>query len=141
MFKPTTKFLIVDDFGTMRKIVKKALSDLGYVNSVEAVDGANAYQLLQEHAKTPEPFDFVISDWNMPNMAGIDLLKKCRTEEPFKKIPFMLVTAESEQSQILEAVKAGVTDYVVKPFSPAMLKAKLENAYKKTASNAPTKAA
>ena len=141
MFKPTTKFLIVDDFGTMRKIVKKALSDLGYVNSVEAVDGQNAYQLLLDHAKTPEPFDFVISDWNMPNMAGIDLLKKCREEDPFKKIPFMLVTAESEQSQILEAVKAGVTDYVIKPFSPAMLKTKLENAYRKVSPTSSTKAA
>lgn len=141
MFKPTTKFLIVDDFGTMRKIVKKALLDLGYANSVEAVDGLNAYQLLQEHLKTPEPFDFIISDWNMPNMAGIELLKKCRSEESFKKMPFMLVTAESEQAQILEAVKAGVTDYVIKPFSPAMLKTKLENAYKKVNAQAPTKAA
>lgn len=131
MFKPTTKFLIVDDFGTMRKIVKKALTDLGYVNAVEAVDGVNAYQLLVEHSAAGEPFDFVISDWNMPNMLGIDLLKKCRSEEPFKSIPFMLVTAESEQAQILEAAKVGVTDYVIKPFSPAMLKAKLENAYKK----------
>lgn len=131
MFKPTTKFLIVDDFGTMRKIVKKALTDLGYNNSVEAVDGAEAYKLLQEHAKAGQPFEFVISDWNMPNMLGIDLLKKCRSEDPFKTIPFMLVTAESEQSQILEAAKVGVTDYVIKPFSPAMLKSKLENAYKK----------
>lgn len=136
MFKPTTKFLIVDDFGTMRKIVKKALTDLGYGNSVEAVDGLNAYQLLVEAAKAGEPFDFVISDWNMPNMLGIDLLKKCRAEEPFKNLPFMLVTAESEQSQILEAAKAGVTDYVIKPFSPAMLKSKLENAYKKVTPSA-----
>lgn len=123
--------MIVDDFGTMRKIVKKALTDLGYTNSVEAVDGAEAYKLLQEHAQAGQPFEFVISDWNMPNMLGIDLLKKCRGEDPFKTIPFMLVTAESEQSQILEAAKVGVTDYVIKPFSPAMLKAKLENAYKK----------
>ncbi|MBY0553322.1 response regulator [bacterium] len=136
MFKPTTKFLIVDDFGTMRKIVKKALTDLGYGNSVEAVDGLNAYQLLVEHAKSGEPFDFVISDWNMPNMLGIELLKKCRSEDPFKNLPFMLVTAESEQSQILEAAKAGVTDYVIKPFSPAMLKSKLENAYKKVNTSA-----
>lgn len=136
MFKPTTKFLIVDDFGTMRKIVKKALTDLGYGNSVEAVDGLNAYQLLVEHAKSGEPFDFVISDWNMPNMLGIELLKKCRSEDTFKNLPFVLVTAESEQSQILEAAKAGVTDYVIKPFSPAMLKSKLENAYKKVNTSA-----
>lgn len=72
----------------------------------------------------------------MPNMLGIDLLKKCRSEDPFKTLPFMLVTAESEQSQILEAAKAGVTDYVIKPFSPAMLKSKLENAYKKVTPSA-----
>ena len=138
MFKPTTKFLIADDFGTMRKILKKALADVGYTNTVEAIDGANAYQLLVEHSKTDAPIDFIISDWNMPNMLGIELLKRCRAEATFKHLPFMLVTAESEQAQIIEAVKAGVTDYVVKPFSPAMIKAKLEHAYKKV--NATTQA-
>ena len=101
MFKPATKFLVVDDFSNMRKIIKKVLTDLGYANTVEAVDGQSAYQLLVEHSKTREPFEFIIADWNMPNMSGLDLLKKCRNEEPFKKIPFMMVTAESEQTQIL----------------------------------------
>lgn len=132
MYNPTTKFLIVDDFSTSRKIVKNALSDMGYPNSAEAVDGVEAYQLLVEHAETGAPFDFVISDWNMPNMLGIDLLKKLRAENKFKEIPFILLTVESEQSQILEALKAGVTDYIVKPFTPDGLKTKLEIAYKKT---------
>lgn len=141
MFKPTTKFLIVDDFGTMRKIIKKTLSDLGYVNMVEAVDGHNAYQVLQEHAKTTEPIEFIISDWNMPNMPGIDLLKKCRSEAEFRTLPFLLVTAESEQAQIIEAAKAGVTDYVVKPFTPATLKLKLENSFKRVSRNNGSQAA
>ncbi len=131
MFKETTKFLVVDDFSNMRKIIKKVLSDLGYHNIVEAVDGHNAFQLMAEAAKQSEPFEFIIADWNMPNMSGLDLLKKCRTEEPFRKIPFMMVTAESEQTQILEALKVGVTEYVIKPFSAAKLKEKLESSYKK----------
>jgi two-component system chemotaxis response regulator CheY len=136
MFKTNTKFLIVDNFGTMRKIVKKALADLGYANSFEATDGLNAYQLFAEHSKSGDPFEFVISDWNMPNMSGIDLLKKCRSEDQFKTLPFMLVTAQSEQTQILEAAKAGVTEYVIKPFSREMLESKLESAYKKVSSTA-----
>lgn len=131
MFKATTKFLVVDDFSNMRKIIKKVLSDLGYTNAVEAVDGQNAYQLMVESSKTSAPFEFVIADWNMPNMSGLELLKRCRNEEPFKKIPFMMVTAESEQTQILEALKVGVTEYVIKPFSPVKLKEKLESSYKK----------
>lgn len=131
MFKESTKFLVVDDFSNMRKIIKKVLSDLGYHNAVEAVDGQNAYQLMVESAKGNDPFEFIIADWNMPNMSGLELLKKCRTEDPFKKIPFMMVTAESEQTQILEALKVGVTEYVIKPFSAAKLKEKLESSYKK----------
>lgn len=131
MFKETTKFLVVDDFSNMRKIIKKVLSDLGYHNVVEAVDGHNAYQLMTDAVKASEPFEFIIADWNMPNMSGLELLKKCRTEEPFRKIPFMMVTAESEQTQILEALKVGVTEYVIKPFSAVKLKEKLESSYKK----------
>jgi two-component system, chemotaxis family, chemotaxis protein CheY len=136
MFKTTTKFLIVDNFGTMRKLVKKSLADLGYANSFEATDGLNAYQLLAEHSKSGEPFEFVISDWNMPNMSGIELLKKCRSEDQLKTLPFMLITAESEQLQILEAAKAGVTEYVIKPFSREMLESKLQSSYKKVSSAA-----
>ena len=122
MFKPTTFFLIVDDFQTSRKIVKNALADMGFQNSIEAVDGVEAYQILVEKSKTDTPIEFIISDWNMPNMLGIDLLKKCRAEKEFKDLPFMLITVESEPTQILEAGEAGVTEYIIKPFTNDILK-------------------
>lgn len=138
MFKPGTKFLIVDDFATMRKIIKKVIADLGYDNAVEAVDGVEAYKLLIEHSTSKEPFEYVIADWNMPNMSGLELLKKCRSEEAFKKIPIMFVTAEGEQAQILEAIKEGVTEYVVKPFTSEKIKEKLESSFKKLGPNPKT---
>lgn len=131
MFKANTKFLIVDDYLSMRKIVKKTLSDIGYNNVVEASDGNNAYEKLVENANTDEPIEFIICDWNMPKMLGIDFLKKCRAEKAYEVIPFVLITAENDQSKIVEAVRAGVTDYVIKPFTPALLKAKFEVYYKK----------
>ena len=129
MFKLTTKFLIVDDFSNMRKIIKKILRDVGYVNALEAADGYQAYQLLVEYSKTSLPIEFVIADWNMPTMSGIELLKKCREEATFKTIPFMFVTAEGEQKQISKALLTGATEYVVKPFSPAQLKEKLVSSF------------
>ena len=131
MFNPNTKFLVADDFSTMRKIVKKVLDELGYKNVVEAVDGKNALDVINESFKAGQPVEFIISDWNMPNMQGIDLLKACKADANFKSLPFMLVTAESEQAQILEAAKAGVSDYVVKPFNSATLKAKMERVWAK----------
>jgi two-component system, chemotaxis family, chemotaxis protein CheY len=141
MFNPNTKFLVVDDFATMRKIVKKVLDELGYKNVVEAVDGKNALDILNEHKANNMPFEFVISDWNMPNMQGIDLLKACRADASLKSLPFMLVTAESEQSQIIDAAKAGVSEYVIKPFNGATLKAKIERVYQKVTAAAEKKAA
>ncbi len=140
MFHPNTKFLVVDDFATMRKIVKKVLDELGYKNVVEAVDGKNALDILKEHQSNNSPFEFVISDWNMPNMQGIDLLKACRLDPVLKTLPFMLVTAESEQSQIIEAAKAGVSEYVIKPFNGATLKTKIERVYQKVTANSEKKA-
>jgi len=131
MFNPNTKFLVADDFSTMRKIVKKVLDELGYKNVVEAVDGKNALEVINESLKSGQPIEFVISDWNMPNMQGIDLLRACKADPNFKSLPFMLVTAESEQAQILEAAKAGVSEYVIKPFNAATLKAKIERVYAK----------
>ncbi len=127
----TTKFLIVDDVSTMRKIIKNILGDLGYTNLVEAVDGVNALEILNQNLKTDAPVQFIISDWNLPNMMGIDLLKQCKKTPEFKAPPFVLVTAESEQHQILESVKAGISDYIVKPFSFNKIKEKLEKVYKK----------
>lgn len=131
MFSPDTKFLVVDDFATMRKIIKKVLAELGYTQIEEADDGKPALELLQSHHASGKPFGFVISDWNMPGMTGIDLLKSCKEVPHLKDLPFMLVTAESEQKNIIEAAKAGVSDYVVKPFNAQTLKAKLERVYNK----------
>ena len=133
MFAPDTKFLVVDDFATMRKIVKKVLFELGYKNIEEAEDGKPAFELLQKAAADGAPFQFVISDWNMPGMTGIDLLKSTRADANLKHLPFILVTAESEQSNIVQAAQAGVSDYVVKPFNSETLKGKLLNVWNKTA--------
>ena len=132
MFKTTTRFLIVDDFSSMRKVLKKALFDLGYENVIEAADGAKAYELLEKYSGANEPVEVILSDWNMPNMMGIDLLKKCKADSRYKSIPFMMITAESEKSLIIEAMQAGVSDYVIKPFSPSILKGKLEAVYKRS---------
>jgi two-component system chemotaxis response regulator CheY len=128
MFGPETKVLVVDDMSTMRKIVSKALQGFGMKNIKEASDGVDAWAKME--AEQP-PFELIISDWNMPNMTGIDLLKKVRADARFAKIPFILLTAESEASQVKEAVVAGVTNYIVKPFTPETLKAKLEATYQK----------
>lgn len=130
MFNPKSKVLVVDDMSTMRKIVSKILKELEFSDISEAVDGNDAWEKVK--AANP-PFDLIISDWNMPNCSGLDLLKKVRAEEKLKKIPFLLVTAEAEQSQVAEAVQSGVDQYVVKPFTKESLKAKLELTYKKVA--------
>lgn len=132
MFNTNTKFLVVDDFATMRKIVKKVLDELGFKNVMEAVDGKNAFEILKDQDAKNDPIQFVISDWNMPHLTGIDLLKACKADQKFNNLPFMLVTAESEQSQIIEAAKAGVSEYVIKPFNAATLKVKIEKVFNKT---------
>ncbi len=129
MFPSDTHFLVVDDFSTMRKIIKKVLSELGYANIEEADDGKTALPMIQAAAAGPNPFQFIISDWNMPGMQGIDLLKAVKADPKLKELPFMLVTAESEQKNIIEAAQAGVSDYIVKPFNAQTLKAKLEKVY------------
>ncbi len=131
MFPPETRILVIDDFATMRKIIKKTLTELGYSKIDEADDGATALPMIKEALTKNEPYGFIISDWNMPKMQGIDLLKACKADPNLKSMPFMLVTAESEQKQILEAAKAGVSDYVVKPFNAATLKTKMENVHRK----------
>lgn len=118
------RVLVVDDMMTMRKIVSKACRDAGATEVIEAADGALAWTKVMESEKAP--FDMIISDWNMPNATGIDLLKRVRADGRFKHLPFILVTAESEAPQIAEALKAGADNYVVKPFSPAILKTKIE---------------
>lgn len=128
MFDLKTRVLIVDDMSTMRKIVMKVCKELGFTDLQEAADGAQAFEVI---TNSNPPIGLIISDWNMPNCTGLDLLKRVRGDSRFKKLPFILVTAEAEQHQILEAVKAGVDQYVVKPFNQETLKVKLELAHKK----------
>lgn len=115
------RFLVVDDFSTMRRIVKNFLNDLGYTNVTEADDGNTALPIL----KTGN-VDFLVTDWNMPGMPGLDLLKAVRADPALAKLPVLLVTAEAKREQIVEAAQAGVNGYVVKPFTAATLKEKIE---------------
>ena len=115
------KFLVVDDFSTMRRIVKNLLHDLGYPNVTEADDGKTALPMLQAGG-----FDFLISDWNMPGMSGLDLIKAVRSDEKLKKMPVLMLTAEAKREQIIEAAQAGVNGYVIKPFTAETLKEKLD---------------
>ncbi|RYZ71045.1 MAG: response regulator [Proteobacteria bacterium] len=131
MFNPNTRILIVDDMMTMRKLVAKSLKELGFSDLTEATDGANAWEKV---AGASPPFGLIISDWNMPNSTGLDLLKRVRSDSRFGKTPFVLVTAEAEQHQIIEAAKAGVSNYVIKPFTTDGLRDKLEQVHKKIVS-------
>ena len=119
------KVLVVDDFSTMRRIVKNTLRQIGFTTIEEAEDGQKAYDRL-----VSEKFDFVVSDWNMPNMTGIDLLRKVRATPQIKDIPFLMVTAEAKQENIVEAIKAGVSNYIVKPFTVATLDEKVRKIFK-----------
>jgi two-component system chemotaxis response regulator CheY len=127
MSMPPTELniLVVDDFPTMRKIVRQVLRQLGYNNVQEAEDGEAALRILRQ--KTD--IQFVISDWNMPNMTGIELLKAVRAEPSLKGLPFLMVTAEADKENIVEAVKSGVSSYIVKPFNAATLKEKIEKIF------------
>lgn len=123
--KASMKILVVDDMATMRKIVRNMLTQMGFTNIAEAEDGIPAWEMIQEAQKTGQPFEFIVSDWNMPGMSGLDLLKNLRSNDQFKKLPFLMVTAEAEQSNVITAVKAGVSNFVVKPFSQTTLQEKI----------------
>ena len=114
-------FLVVDDFSTMRRIVKNLLNDLGYANVTEADDGTTALPLLKAGQ-----FDFLITDWNMPGMPGLELLRLVRADERLAKMPVLMLTAEAKREQIVEAAQAGVNGYVIKPFTAETLKEKLD---------------
>lgn len=117
---PNMRILVVDDHESMRRIEKQLLNDLGYPNVDMADDGATALPMLQSGE-----YDFVISDWNMPKMEGLDLLKAIRADAKLAKTPVLMVTAESKKEKIIEAAQAGVNDYVVKPFNAEILKSKI----------------
>lgn len=127
--KNDAKILVIDDMSTMRKIVRNMLNKMGYLNIEEAEDGDPAWKLINEAADTDKPFDFVISDWNMPIMSGLDLLKNIRSSEKLKKLAFLMITAEAEQANVVIAVKAGVSNFVVKPFSIQLLKEKIDKIF------------
>lgn len=114
------KILIVDDFATMRKVIRNLLKQLGYENIVEAEDGVAALRTLRS-----QKIDLVVSDWNMPNMTGLELLKAVRADEELKATPFLMVTAEALQDNVIAAVKAGVNNYIVKPFTAEVLNEKI----------------
>jgi two-component system chemotaxis response regulator CheY len=120
------KFLVVDDFSTMRRIVRNLLKELGFNNADEAEDGVAALQKLRNSS-----FDFVVSDWNMPNMTGLELLKEIRADANLKHLPVLMVTAEAKKENIIEAAQAGASGYVVKPFTAATLEEKLNKIFEK----------
>ncbi len=120
MLDSKAKILIVDDFSTLRRIIKNILKQLGYVNIEEAEDGVQAFNKLKNGG-----FDFLITDWNMPNMTGLELLQKVRETDITKELPVLMVTAEAEKENIVAAVQAGVNNYIVKPFTADVLKEKM----------------
>jgi len=124
------KILVVDDFSTMRRIVRNLLVELGFTNALiqEADDGVNAMTVLKQQS-----FDMVVTDWNMPNMTGIDLLRAIRAEAALKGLPVLMVTAENNRDQIIAAAQAGVNGYIVKPFTAVTLKEKLDKIFERLA--------
>jgi len=120
------KILLVDDFATMRKVIKNLLKQSGYNNIVEAEDGVDALKVLKA-----EKVDFVISDWNMPNMTGLELLKAVRADSDLSGLPFLMVTAEGLKENVVVAVKAGVNNYIVKPFTAEVLNEKIKKIIEK----------
>jgi len=126
MAGPNTKFLVVDDFSTMRRIIRNLLKELGYTNVDEAEDGVMALSKLRN-----EQFDFVVSDWNMPNMDGLTMLKAIRADPALSKLPVLMVTAEAKKENIIAAAQAGASGYVVKPFTAVTLDEKLSKIFEK----------
>jgi two-component system chemotaxis response regulator CheY len=126
MSDPKTKFLVVDDFSTMRRIVRNLLKELGFTNVDEAEDGAVALQKLESTT-----FDFVVTDWNMPNMDGLTLLQRIRQSPTLKHLPVLMITAEAKKENIIAAAQAGASGYIVKPFTAATLAEKLNKIFEK----------
>lgn len=129
--KADMKILVVDDMSTMRKIIKNMLTQIGFTNITEADDGATAWPLIELAIKEGKPYEFILSDWNMPQLNGLDLLKKVRATPGLEKLPFLMITAEAEQGNVVIAVKAGVSNFIVKPFSAQVLKEKIDKIFGK----------
>ncbi len=125
-FDTSMRLLVVDDFSTMRRIIKNILRQIGFTNIEEADDGTSAWEVINKGG-----IDFIISDWNMPQMTGIELLRKVRSSEEFGDLPFLMVTAEAQQENVIEAVQAKVSNYIVKPFTAETLKQKIDKIFDK----------
>ena len=124
MIDMNMKVLVVDDFSTMRRIIKTALKQMGFKNILEADDGTTALALLKN-----QKVDLILADWNMPKMSGLELLKAVKADASLKDIPFLMVTAEAQKENVLEAIRAGVSNYIVKPFTGDGIKEKLEQVF------------
>ena len=131
MFPPETRILVIDDMPSIRDLVKGQLKTMGYQVIFEAQDGEEALELLHKQLKEGEPIQLVISDWNMPKLKGLELLKKVRASAEFKDLPFVLLTSEAEREQVTEAVLSGVSQYIVKPFSGKIFEDKLKTVWDK----------
>ena len=129
MFPKNTRFLIVDDFTTMRKVIKKVLSDLGYTDVSEAPDGPTAIPMIQKAYESGNAYGFIICDFNMPQMTGTELLAFCKARAELCETPFVLITADIHQKNSLEAAGTGVSDYLIKPFNTKTLKNKLDQVW------------
>ena len=131
MFPPETRILVIDDMPSIRDLVKNTLKAMGYKNLQEAEDGEQGLQVLMKSNSPGSAIQLVISDWNMPKMKGLDLLKQVRATAEWANLPFVLLTSESERDQVTEAVLAGVSQYIVKPFSAKIFEDKLRAAWQK----------
>jgi two-component system chemotaxis response regulator CheY len=120
------KVLVVDDFATMRRILKNVLRQIGFTKIIEADDGSTALAVLKN-----DNVDLILSDWNMPKVSGLELLKSIRSDESMKDLPFLMVTAEGQKDSVIRAVQAGVSNYIVKPFTADTIKEKLEQIFDK----------
>ena len=124
------KVIVIDDMPTMVKIISRMLQNIGFKKIKTAKDGKEAWQMLQEATEIKDPYEFIVSDWNMPNMTGLELLKLLRASTDYAKTPFLMITAESEKEQVVVAISAGVTNYIAKPFTPPTLEEKIKKIFK-----------
>lgn len=131
MFSPDTRILVADDMPTIRDLVKAQLKNMGFKTILEAADGEHAMNLLISNKQAGNPIQLVISDWNMPKMTGLELLKQVRASAEWTNLPFILLTSESERDQVTEAILAGVSQYVVKPFAAKIFEEKLKGVWAK----------
>ena len=130
-FPKNLKILIVDDMKKMRIIIKDMLEEIGFFNVEDAENGIKAWQMIEKAHKADAPYRFIISDWKMPKMNGLDLLKKIKTIDNLKEVPFLMISTESEQGNVVVAVKEGVSNFIIKPFSSQVLKEKIEKILQK----------